>query len=276
MSRKRVVMYSGGVGSWATAKRVVEKHGTDGLVLLFADTKIEDEDLYRFVDESAANVGGELVKLQEGRDPWQVFFDERFLGNSRIDPCSKILKRKFLRRWLEEHCDPEQTSVYIGIDWTEEHRYDRSKKYWDPWVCYAPLIRPPYLTKTTMLDWLRAEGIQPPRLYEMGFPHNNCGGFCIKAGQAQFKLLLETLPERYAYHEKKERELQRFLGKKVTILRKMVNKKYRRYSLEDLRKDVQAGKSIDEQEWGGCACFVPSDQEVGVDDLMDSADTLID
>lgn len=33
-----VVMFSGGAGSWATAKRVAERHGTEGLVLLFADT----------------------------------------------------------------------------------------------------------------------------------------------------------------------------------------------------------------------------------------------
>lgn len=32
-------MYSSGVGSWAAAKRVAEKYGTDNLTLLFADTK---------------------------------------------------------------------------------------------------------------------------------------------------------------------------------------------------------------------------------------------
>ena len=42
---KHLVMFSGGVGSWAAAKRVVERHGTEGVVLLFADTLIEDEDL---------------------------------------------------------------------------------------------------------------------------------------------------------------------------------------------------------------------------------------
>ena len=36
---KRVVMFSGGIASWATAKLVAEKHGTEGLFLLFADVK---------------------------------------------------------------------------------------------------------------------------------------------------------------------------------------------------------------------------------------------
>ncbi len=64
---KHVVMFSGGIGSWMTAKRVADVHGTDDLTLLFADTKMEDEDLYRFLDESAANVGGTLVKVAESR-----------------------------------------------------------------------------------------------------------------------------------------------------------------------------------------------------------------
>lgn len=64
-----IVMYSGGAGSWATAKRVAEQVGTEDLVLLFADTKMEDEDLYRFLHESAANVGGHLEVVVDGRTP---------------------------------------------------------------------------------------------------------------------------------------------------------------------------------------------------------------
>ena len=74
-------MFSGGLGSWVTAKRVAEQHGTDDLFLVFADVKGhnpsphagEDEDTYRFIREAAANVGGTLVTLNEGRDIWQVF-----------------------------------------------------------------------------------------------------------------------------------------------------------------------------------------------------------
>ena len=38
MSLQRVVMFSGGIGSWATAKRVAAQHGTADLTLLFTDT----------------------------------------------------------------------------------------------------------------------------------------------------------------------------------------------------------------------------------------------
>jgi hypothetical protein len=212
-------MFSGGTGSWGAAKRVAERHGTDDLILLFADTLIEDEDLYRYLHEAAGDIGGELVRLEEGRDPWEVFFDRRYLGNTRVDPCSMVLKRDLMRKWLERECDPEDTIVYLGFDWTEVHRFDRAKPRWEPWRAEAPLCESPLISKEDLHAELEKAGIEPPRLYAMGFKHNNCGGFCVKAGQAQFAHLLRMLPERYRYHEEKEQELREFLGKDVAILK---------------------------------------------------------
>jgi 3'-phosphoadenosine 5'-phosphosulfate sulfotransferase (PAPS reductase)/FAD synthetase len=252
-----VVMFSGGLGSWAAAKLVAERHGTDNLTLLFADTKIEDEDLYRFLDEAAANVGGNLVRIADGRDPWQVFFDERFLGNSKVDPCSKILKRKLKDRWLEEHFDPANTTVCVGIDWSEIHRFEtlRQRGADAGWTYQAPLCDPPYLSKREIAEWLDREGIKRPRLYGLGFTHNNCGGFCVKAGQAHFKRLLETMPERYAYHERKEQEIRALLGD-VSILRdRSVKGGGRPLTLAEFRERCQSGQQCDLFDWGGCGCF---------------------
>lgn len=130
MPIRHVVMFSGGLGSWATAKRVAEQHGTSDLVLLFADVKGqatsphigEDEDTYRFIHEAAENVGAPLVIVKDGRDIWQVFKDDRFLGNTRLANCSKFLKQKPCRDWLRDNTDPADARVYVGIDWTETHR----------------------------------------------------------------------------------------------------------------------------------------------------------
>ena len=55
---RRIVNFSGGVGSWAAAKRCAERHGTESMTLLFCDTFMEDNDLYRVLVQSAANVFG--------------------------------------------------------------------------------------------------------------------------------------------------------------------------------------------------------------------------
>lgn len=255
----RVVMFSGGAGSWAAAKRVADTHGTEGLTLLFTDTLIEDEDLYRFLDDAAANIGAPLVKIAEGRTPWQVFFDERFLGNSRVDPCSKILKRQMADRWLKANRDPASTTVYVGIDWTEEHRFTglRDRRALDGWRYEAPLCEAPFISKRDVLEWLKHEGIAPPRLYAMGFAHNNCGGFCVKAGQGHFANLLSQMPERYAEHETNEERIRAYLGKDVSMLTdRRGDGKKKPLTLRALRELIQSGAQIDAFDIGGCGCFV--------------------
>jgi hypothetical protein len=78
-----IVMYSGGIGSWAAGMRVVERYGRDHTTLLFCDTMQEDEDLYRFLYEGAAIIGVPVTRIADGRTPWEVFRDERYLGNSK-------------------------------------------------------------------------------------------------------------------------------------------------------------------------------------------------
>src|SRR3990167_4052477 len=116
---RHVVMFSGGLTSWVAGKRVAARYGTDDLWLVFSDVKGEDPDLYRFLAEAAPNVGGTFVTLTEGRTVWETFFDERFLGNHRFDPCSRILKREMLDKWLVANCDPANTLIAMGFDWLE-------------------------------------------------------------------------------------------------------------------------------------------------------------
>ncbi len=256
---RRVVMFSGGVGSWAAAKRVAERYGMRDLVLLFTDTCYEDPDLYRFLDEAVLNVGGELVRIADGRTPWEVYHDERFLGNSRADPCSKILKRELADRWLRENCDPANTVVNVGIDWSEEHRFTRlaALREQQGWRYEAPLCEAPYLTKGGMFGLLRSEGIQVPQLYGLGFQHNNCRAWCCKAGQGHFVNLLSVRPEWYAEYEANEQELRRYLNRDdIAVLLDRRGGQARPMTLRELRGRVQAGEQMDMFDIGGCGCFV--------------------
>ena len=256
-------MFSGGAGSWATAMKVREQHGTENLYLVFADTLIEDEDLYRFIDEAATQIGGTLVHLKDGRDIWQVFKDNRFLGNSRLANCSKFLKQRPSREWLEANATPEECVVYVGIDWTETHRLPAIEQAYLPYTAKAPLCDKPYLDKQQVIEWMGREGIKPPRLYGMGFAHNNCGGFCVRSGQAQFKKLLELFPDRYAAHEAKEEELRQYLGKDVSIMKDRRGGESKPMTMAAFRKrlEAEANKIDDEDDWGGCGCFVDGESQ---------------
>ena len=256
---KHVVMFSSGVGSWAAAKRVAAEHGTENLILLFCDTMIEDPSNYRFLEEAAANVGGELVILRDGRHPWEVFHDRKFQGNSRTAHCSIELKAKMADRWLAERDGP--FTVYLGIDWTEEHRVAIPRKRMVGKIASveaveAPLCDPPHLWKSQIFDLLKAEGLTRPSLYEQGFPHANCGGFCVRAGMAHFALFLRTHPDRYAWHEAQEIALQKALPTAKPFIRKTVDKELTYLTLKEFREMVEAGAQFDLFDWGGCGCFV--------------------
>lgn len=261
---RHVVMFSGGIGSWACAKRVADQHGPENVTLLFADVKGdnpdphvgEDEDTYRFIEDAAANVGAELVRVADGRDIWQVFKDRRFLGNSRQANCSTELKQKPARRWLEANYQPGEAIVYVGIDWTEMHRLPAIKRAYLPYQAEAPMTEAPYMDKQGMIDWAKREGVTPPRLYSLGFSHNNCGGGCVRAGQGQFKRLLELMPERFDRWAQGEAEVAGFLGKDVSILSETQEGNKRNLPLVVLRDRHQADPGLlDSFDIGGCGCF---------------------
>jgi hypothetical protein len=261
---QHVVMFSGGIGSWAAAKRVAQKHGIADLTLLFTDTLIEDVDLYRFLEDAAANVGGKLVRIAEGRTPWEVFRAEKTIGNTRVDVCSRILKRRLGDKWLKANCKPDETVVYLGIDLMEVHRFDdghgRGAKHRyarNGWQAAAPLCDMPFIDKPDMLEWARLEGLQPSRAYAQGFAHDNCGGFCIKAGIGHFAVLLRERPEVYAMHEAEEESFPYNKDKEArTILRDRTGETTKPLSLRELREQIQSGRQVDLYDIGGCGCFV--------------------
>jgi hypothetical protein len=126
---RHVVMFSGGTGSWATARRVADLHGTANLTLLFADTLAEHPDLHRFLSEAAADIGVPVTRVCDGRTPHQVDVDRRWLSNSQVAQCSLELKIKPCRKWLAANCDPDRTVLYVGIDYhSDAHPKTNSKQ----------------------------------------------------------------------------------------------------------------------------------------------------
>lgn len=224
--------------------------------------------------ERAADAVPELIWLVEGRDPWEVFRDERYLGNTRADPCSKYGKREMLDRWRALVCDPADDVFLVGIGDHEKHRFYGGKgrpgilarMAERGWRYEAPLISiddnpawrdlPPG-TLALAYSPLEELGIAPPRLYAKGYMHNNCGGFCVKAGLAHWQNRLRVDPERYAYDAMMERKIRNYLTTgKATILRDRRGGKTKPMSL-DVFAARAAGPTIEyEPGSSGCGCML--------------------
>lgn len=304
---------SGGICSWAAIKLVALERGTENLTCLFADTLIEDDDLYRFLVETAANIFGVpcpdipglrdipplremdarkshlaalraaamvaipgLAWVADGRHPWEVFRDERFIGNSLVDPCSKILKRQLLDRWMTDHFGRARptTRGVVGLGVWERERFEGQyltrkggRKAWKPglaermaakgWVFRAPLIYwKPAMDRKDIYRWLDREGIAHPQLSDEGFDTNNCGGFCVKMGVRQAHRLYHRRPDTYAWHAEQERLTQAHIGTDCTTLRREVDGKKVSLPLLELAGELaaaDAGSLFPSQP--ACGCF---------------------
>jgi len=254
---KHIVFFSGGAGSWACAKRVIEKNGIENTILLFTDTGNEDCDLYRFLDDVEA-FGWPILRIKNNKysNIWDVYFKSKYMGNSRAAICSKFLKNLPAQKYIKDNFKTEECVLYLGIDWTEEHRTHSPIKHWAPYTMGFPLLSAPYLCKADILDMMKRVDIEPPRLYSLGFAHNNCGGFCVKAGLGHFKLLLDKLPDRYRYHEEMELALYKKIGHHPFLKHIYGGEKQymtlREFRIENEKKSCQ----VDMFDIGGCGCFI--------------------
>lgn len=239
---------------------MAERHGTAKLIHLFTDTKSEDADLYRFIEQSTKATGGTLLTLAEGRDLWQLFNDNGMIANTRADLCSRKLKREVSGRWINETFPGGVgVTLYFGIDHSEKRRTAVIVRNWEPFTVLFPLCEPPYMTKCEMLNECERDEIDPPRIYDEGFPHNNCNGFCVKAGHAHFAHLLRARPEVFDYHAQKEREFRERTGKDVAVLRDRRGGTIKPLPMLEFKRQIESGeREYDRNDWGkGCQCFTP-------------------
>jgi hypothetical protein len=265
---KYIVNTSGGLTSFEAARRTIAQHGKENTVAIFADTRMEDEDLYRFLDDQERYFGITIHRIADGRTPWQVMKDERMITMQSMAPCSRILKHDLIDNWIAQQFSPDECTRVFGMDWTELHRVERLAHTLAPSPIWFPLCEPPFVDKCWIAQDLERIGMKVPRLYELGFSHNNCSAMCVKAGQAHWAHLWRTLPERYLDAEQKEQEIREYLGKDISILKDRRGGRTRPLTLRAFRRRLESGKPYDKNAWGGCGCFVSGSVQSRMDDLM--------
>lgn len=225
-------MLSGGVPSAYACSLMLEEHGKDHCQFLFTDTKWEDPDTYRFLDEVVNYLGAEYVVKADGRTPPELFKDERMLGNDRAPICSRILKTQQAVFYIEElRLQGKEPILYFGITPEEEGRVERITKNYEHNPITPVQVRFPMVERNicreTAFDIVEGEwGIKRPYIYTLksvkgrGFEHNNCGGRCIRGGVNHHMLLYEILPDRYQEKMAVEEDFRAEINPDVSFLQR--------------------------------------------------------
>lgn len=255
---KHIVNFSGGACSFWAAHRVVEKFGTKDVTLLFADTLEEDEDLYAFNEWSSKLLGVPITRVCDGRRIWEIFEQEGMIGNSKFPICSMRAKREPLDLWHRQNCMEMDSIIYLGFDFTEYVRLEDMRREHPNWRVEAPMCDEPLWDKCKIIDECAKLGFPKQKLYELGFPHNNCGGCCVRAGISHWVHLYNVLRHRFDSWESQERDCMAKLSERgitpLTILKDRRGGVTKNLSLKDLRLRIEAGEKFTRNDWGGCGC----------------------
>lgn len=222
-----VAMFSGGAASAYVAYYIVQKYGKENCILFFTDTLWEDADNYRFMEGVAEYIGLDITYRIDGRTPEEVFFEQKFLGNSRMAKCSEELKVRQTLIFLEELRDEHNLEpiLYFGIGGHESHRAVNLKNFYEhnpiePIETRFPMLET-FTEDLNAKEIIRDEWrIDLPRMYGLGFSHANCSGRCVRGGLGHYALLYKVWPDQYAEQEAMEERFRTQYNKDVSILKR--------------------------------------------------------
>lgn len=259
--------FSGGACSLLAGHREIESRGRANVKLIFADTLIEHADLYEFNQRAEEVLGIQITRVCYGLTPWQLFRKEGLIGNNRFPICSVRLKREPLNGWMEANYELDRNQdnfikpagiVVLGFDHTEFNRVQDMQREHPTWRISAPMADPPLWDKCRIIQECINLGFKEQTLYRLGFPHNNCGGACVRAGISHFVHLYRVLPEKFLEWENEEQQtIAEFRMRGIeglTVLKDRRGGKTVPLSLRELRLRIEAGEEFPRDQWGGCGC----------------------
>lgn len=183
--RRVVVGFSGGITSSESAVCALQEYPREEVVLLWHDTKREDDDTLRFLTESAAWLGLPITERSDGRSVEEVEIDEGALANNRMAFCSRILKAEQWSKYLVELRQIGVTGVvkvmgFSAFEWKRIQRHTMMAER-DGFTVRFPL-KERGITKQQCADNWIARGISPPSMY-LWSDHANCKN-CRRGGKA--------------------------------------------------------------------------------------------
>ena len=179
---------------------------------IYIDIADQHPDSMRFIKDCENVIGKEIqiLKSKEYRSVEEcvkVFGGFRNVRNN-FYPCTNWLKKRVRKEWEEYHKDYDLTYVW-GFDLKEKHRAERTIESNPQAKHEFPLIDKG-LSKEDAHAMLDDLGIKRPKMYDLGYPNNNCIG-CVKGGMGYWNRIRQDFPDVF----KSRAELERKVGSTI-------------------------------------------------------------
>lgn len=215
-----ICWWSGGVTSAVACKIAIDLYGIENCRFIFIDTKNEDDDTYRFLNDCEKWYGKEIetitaidTKYKSIKEVWRK---HKSLNVANGAICSSELKRSVREQWQKSNKYDFQV---FGFDLDEPKRvkgmvlnHQKAKPIFPLWL-YG-------YTKKDCIRIIEESGIEAPKMYLLGFKNNNCFKTgCVQGGIGYWQKIQREFPEKFEAMADMEHELTDAKGQPVTMLR---------------------------------------------------------
>lgn len=237
MSGRVVGWFSCGDASAVACALALRNYRHEHVVIARIHLTSEHPDNERFTADCEKWYQMPIIKLtsNEYADTWDVWEKRKYIAGIQGAPCTNFLKKEVRRSFQK----PDDIHVF-GYTMEEKNRADRFTDNNPEINAVFPLIEE-HLTKADCHALVRHQGIELPKMYQLGFDNNNCIG-CPKGGAGYWNMIRKHFPDRF----NRMAELSRRLNARL------VKQDGKRIFLDELR--ATTGKQKDEIEIS-CSAF---------------------
>jgi len=221
MSTTIAVWFSSGAASATAAKRTIDRYGRScDIRVLNNPVKEEDSDNLRFLKDVEKWLGVEIELVTNHKFPncsaVEVWDKRQYMSGTKGAPCTGLLKKEAR---LQFEMDNDIDWHVLGFTSEEINRYNNfvENERWNT----IPVLISEGITKKMCYQFLLDEGIEPPRIYSMGYPNANCIG-CVKATSSTYwnhvrKMHPDIFQERAIQSREIGCRLVRYKGKRMYL-----------------------------------------------------------
>lgn len=215
---KIIGWWSGGITSAVACKIAIDLYEKENVRIIFIDTKNEDKDTYRFMEDCSKwyGIDIEIITSDKHKTIQDVWRRYKALNNAKGAVCSSELKRGVREKWEKTN---EWKHQVFGFDLDEAKRakgmilnHAQTKPIF-PLMMYG-------LSKQECIEIVQSEGIEVPNMYKLGFLNNNCFTTgCVQGGIGYWQKMKRDFPKKFDAMAAMEHELTSSKGKPITMLK---------------------------------------------------------
>ncbi len=198
----KIAWFSAGVTSAVACKMANENF--EDTVLIYIETGSHHPDNIRFLRDCEKWIGRPIHIVQNPKydSVSDLIVSRRFINGPKGALCTNDLKKE-VRRMMHRALMPDAHIMGFDISEVERARLFTMRNPEANFI--SPLIEFG-LSKNECAGILHLAGIRLPKMYELGYEHNNCIG-CVKGGQGYWNMIRKDFPEVFAERAAQEREI---------------------------------------------------------------------